>query len=101
MAPTNCHNVSIPNRTIPWIALHSHLVLGIRLEEFAVKVCSDDDPPGRFRILRRNDIREGLDSIWSLVRKRVLFYMPVELLHHVNNIVPDLGVVHAVRCSGG
>jgi hypothetical protein len=62
-------------------------------------MCGGDDTPRCQRILRRNDVREGLRSEWSLVRERVLFYVPVKVLHSVNDIVPDLSVVRGVRCS--
>lgn len=83
---------------IPLNTLYSHLILGVRWKEFTVKVGSNDDPPRCLRILRRNDIRESLDSVWRLVRERVLFYMPVELLQRINDIIPNLGVVRGARC---
>jgi len=79
--------------------MYSHLILGVRGEEFAIKVRGDDDPPRRLWVLGRNDIREGLESVWSLVRERVLFYMPIELLQCVNDISPDLSIVRSVSCS--
>lgn len=86
----------------PWYhrTVYSHLVLGVRWEVFTVKVRSDDDPPRGLRILRRDDIREGLESVRSLVRESILFYMPLELLQRADDIIPDLGTVRGVRCLG-
>jgi len=58
---------------------------------------SDDDPARCLWVLRRNDVREGLDSVRGLGRERVLFYMPFESLQRVDDIIPDLGVVRSVR----
>ena len=87
--------------TTPLNTLCSHLILGVRWEVLAVKVGSDDDPPRCLRVLRRDDVRESLGSIRSLVRERVLFYMPVELLQRVDDIIPDLSVVCGTRCFWG
>ena len=81
------------------VELYSHLVLGERRKEFTIKVRGDDDPPRRLWVLGRNNVREGLQSVRSLVRERILFYMPIELLQRVNDIIPDLSIVRGVRCS--
>ena len=61
----------------------------------------DDDPPRRLRILRRDHVGEGLDSVRGLVRERILFYMPIKVLERINDISPDLSVVRRVRCWEG
>lgn len=62
---------------------------------------SDDEAPRCFWVLRRDDVRESLESVRGLVRERVLFYMPVELPQRVNDIIANLGVVRSVRWLGG
>ena len=52
------------------------------------------------RILRRDNVREGFDSVRGLVRERVLFNMPIKLLQRINDIIPDLSVIRSVRYRG-
>jgi hypothetical protein len=52
------------------------------------------------RILRRDNVGEGFDSIRGLVRERVLFNMPIKLLQRINDIIPDLSVIRSVRYRG-
>ena len=52
------------------------------------------------RILRRDNVREGFDSVRGLVLERVLFNMPIKLLQRINDIIPDLSVIRSVRYQG-
>ena len=52
------------------------------------------------RILRRDNVREGFDSVRGLVLERVLFNMPIKLLQRINDVIPDLGVIRSVRYRG-
>ena len=79
-------------------AVLSHLITGVRRVKLAVEVSGDDYAPRCHWVLRGNDIREALEPVWSLVRERVLLNVPLKLLQRVNDIIPDLSVVCAVRC---
>lgn len=76
------------------------LVLRICREEFAVEVRGQDDTSGCLWVLRSDYIGETLHPIRRGVVERVLLDVPVELLHRVDNVVPDHGIVVCVRRSG-
>lgn len=50
-------------------------------------------------VLRCNDIRKALRAIRRIVRERVLFYVPVELLQRRDDIISDLSIINRVRCE--
>lgn len=60
----------------------------------------NDDPPRCLRVLGRDDVREGLNSIRGLVRERVLLNVPLKVLQRVDDVIPDLSVIRGVRCPG-
>ena len=69
-------------------------------KKLAIEVRGQDDTPGGLWVLRSDDIRETLDPIRRSVVEGILFDVPAEFLHRVDDVPPNHGVVVRIRWSG-
>lgn len=79
--------------------INSHLVLRKVREELAVEMGSNDYTTWGIGILCCYHIRETLRPIRCIVRKCVLFNMPVEFLKRGHNVISHSCVIVRVRCT--
>ena len=78
------------------ICVPTHLAT---LEIFAVKMSSDHDASRGLRVLRGDHIREMFPPHWRVVLKLVLLDLPIQGLHSVNDVLPDLGIALSIDCT--
>jgi hypothetical protein len=69
------------------------LVFRIVREILAVEMRGQNDAPRRVWVFRRDDVCEGLWTVWRHGYETVLFYMPVEIAERGGEVVADKCVI--------